>query len=618
MHDPLRKLTLFIMVSACLGCAPSWHHLLQKFKIEPGKTETKEIVKISQQNDFIDKNNIISLPPSELAISPLPPKEASIEPGAQKVLLRDYFQLPESPPSQRDPQERVAAPPRPSPRPNQKVQEIEDRPEADGRLLSSATPSPETQSEHLEQPDLKDKQNLLDDALEAYQAAQDHWGKGEVGQAVASLDKAYSILLLVDSDDNSELMQQKEDIRFMICKRLLEMHAAQHIVANGKHKEIPLVMNPYIEREIALFKGPEKNFLLDSYRRSGLYRPQILKALEQAGIPKELSWLPLIESGFKVEAFSRARALGLWQFIPSTGYKFGLKRDQWIDERMNVEKSTQAAIAYLRELHKIFGDWCTALAAYNCGEAKVLQVIRNQKINYLDNFWDLFEQLPRETARYVPRFLATLFIISDPEKFGFQLKNPEPPLSSETVMVSKQMALKDIARVLNIPADQAEDLNPELRHKITPPGPYALKIPERMGEIFMAKIEEIPVFHYSPKVYTRHQVRSGETLSHLAQQYGTSIRAIAETNHLHRNSLIRVGRTLKIPSSRRISLKTSSAKQLPDDPSQFLHHRVQKGESLWKIVHQYNTDMKEVMRLNKLETTLLQIDQELLIPSVKP
>ena len=129
MHDPLRKLTLFIMVSACLGCAPSWHHLLQKFKIEPGKTETKEIVKISQQNDFIDKNNIISLPPSELAISPLPPKEASIEPGAQKVLLRDYFQLPESPPSQRDPQERVAAPPRPSPRPNQKVQEIEDRPE---------------------------------------------------------------------------------------------------------------------------------------------------------------------------------------------------------------------------------------------------------------------------------------------------------------------------------------------------------------------------------------------------------------------------------------------------------------------------------------------------------
>jgi len=604
------------MVSACLGCAPSWHHLLQKFKIEPGKEETKQTVNASQQNDFIHKSNITPPQSSEHSISP-PIKEASVETGERRVLSRDYSQLPESPPLQRDRQEREVSP-LPSPPTIQKVQEIEGRPGANGRLMSSATPSFETGPEHFDKPNLKDKQNLLDDALEAYQAAQDLWGKGEVGQAVASLDKAYSILLLVDSDDNSELMQQKEDIRFMICKRMLEMYAAQHRVANGKQKEIPLVMNPYIEREIALFKGPERNFLLDSYRRSGLYRPQILTALEQAGIPKELSWLPLIESGFKVEAFSRARALGLWQFIPSTGYKFGLKRDQWVDERMDVEKSTLAAIAYLQELHKIFGDWCTALAAYNCGEAKVLQVIRNQKINYLDNFWDLFEQLPRETARYVPRFLATLFIISDPEKFGFQLKDPEPPLSSETVMVSKQMHLKDIAQILKIPADLVEDLNPELRHKITPPGAYALKIPQSMGEVLMAKIEEIPVSQYSPKIYTRHQVRSGETLSHLAQQYGTSIRAIAEANHLHKNSLIRVGRTLNIPSSRRVHVKTSAAKQLPDDPSQFLRHRVQKGESLWKIVHQYNTDLKVVMRLNKLETTLLRIDQELLIPSVKP
>jgi membrane-bound lytic murein transglycosylase D len=478
--------------------------------------------------------------------------------------------------------------------------------------------SPPTEADGSKGTDLQDGQKLLDDALEASQAAQEFWGKGEIGQAVTALDKAYSILLQVDSKDNSELMQQKEDIRFMICKRLLEMYAAQHRVANGKQKEIPLVMNPYVEREIALFQGPERNFFLDSYHRSGRYQTQILKALEQAGIPKELSWLPLIESGFKVEAFSRARALGLWQFIPSTGYKFGLKRDQWLDERMDVEKSTQAAIAYLRELHKIFGDWSTALAAYNCGEAKVLQVIRNQKINYLDNFWDLFAQLPRETARYVPRFLATLFIISDPEKFGFQLKSPASPFPYETVMVSKQMVLKDIAQILKIPADPLEDLNPELRYKITPPGPYALKIPEGMGEVLTTRIEEIPTSKYSPTLYTHHQVRSGETLSHLARHYGTTIRAIAETNHLQENSLIRVGRTLKIPSGRRVSAKPSLEKRLPDDPSQFLRHRVQRGDSLWKIVHQYNADLKEVMRLNKLETTLLQIDQELLIPSVKP
>ena len=110
-----------------------------------------------------------------------------------------------------------------------------------------------------------------------------------------------------------------------------------------------------------------------------------------------------MESGFKIQAYSRARALGLWQFIPSTGYKFGLSRDEWVDERMDVEKSTQAAIAYLKELHGMFGDWLTVLAAYNCGEGRVLRVISRQHINYFDRFWDLYNQLPRETARYVPR-----------------------------------------------------------------------------------------------------------------------------------------------------------------------------------------------------------------------
>ena len=134
--------------------------------------------------------------------------------------------------------------------------------------------------------------------------------------------------------------------------------------------------------------------------------------------PKSCRGFPLIESGYKVKALSKARALGLWQFIPSTGYKFGLKRDQYIDERIDPIKSTDAAIAYLKELHNIFGDWATVLAAYNCGENRVLRVIRSQNINYLDNFWDLYERLPRETARYVPRFLATLHIMNDLAQYG--------------------------------------------------------------------------------------------------------------------------------------------------------------------------------------------------------
>ncbi|MFA9498729.1 MAG: lytic transglycosylase domain-containing protein, partial [Deltaproteobacteria bacterium] len=262
-------------------------------------------------------------------------------------------------------------------------------------------------------------QPVLDEALVFCEAAQDFWQKGELENALEALDHAYALILGIETDDADKLFQQKEDLRFMIAKRILEIYASRNIVINGNYNAIPLVMNKHVQKEIARFtQNSEKKFFIESYQRSGKYRSYIVSALKEAGLPVELSWLPLIESGFKVNALSKARALGLWQFIPSTGYKFGLKRDKFIDERIDPVKSTQAAIAYLKELHQIFGDWSTVLAAYNCGEGRVLRVIRTQNINYLDNFWDLYERLPLETARYVPRFIATLHIIQNKEKYG--------------------------------------------------------------------------------------------------------------------------------------------------------------------------------------------------------
>lgn len=265
----------------------------------------------------------------------------------------------------------------------------------------------------------KKTQSILDEALDLCRVSQDYWQKGELEKAIEALDQAYSLILEVDVNDRSKFIQQKEDLRFMISKRILEIYASRHIVVNGNHNAIPLVINKHVQSEIDSFtKGNEKEFFIESYKRSGKYRARMAEELKQAGLPVELSWLPLIESGFKAKALSSARALGLWQFIPSTGYKFGLKRDTFIDERLDPEKSTRAAIDYLKELHQMFGDWSTVLAAYNCGEGKVLRVIRDQNVNYLDNFWDLYERLPRETARYVPRFLATLHIVGCPEKYG--------------------------------------------------------------------------------------------------------------------------------------------------------------------------------------------------------
>ena len=459
----------------------------------------------------------------------------------------------------------------------------------------------------------KNAQQVLDEALEFCQTSQDFWGQGDFENAVDSLDQAYNLILSTDNNDDPKLIQQKEDIRFMICKRMLEIYTSRYIVATGNHDAIPMVMNRYVRKEIKLFKGRERKFFLGSYKRSGRYRSEIVKALEEAGLPKELSWLPLIESGFKVKALSRARALGLWQFIPSTGYKFGLKRDEWVDERMDVTKSTRAAIAYLKELHNIFGDWTTVMAAYNCGEARVLRVIRNQNINYLDNFWDLFEKLPWETARYVPKFLAALFIINDPEKYGFKLKDLDPPHSYNRVRVSKHMRLKDIAKVMGISRKSLEDLNPELRHKVTPPDVYELKVPRGKGELLVAKLDKIPVWVPPKRLYAYHRVRRGETLSHLAGRYRTTVRAIAAANNIRKKSYIRVGQRLKVPLRGRQRLYASAGRTAESVQSGPTFHRVKRGDSLWLLARRYNTNTKEIMRLNNLNTTRLHIGQQLII-----
>ena len=481
----------------------------------------------------------------------------------------------------------------------------------EGGVPSSTDLPSQSEKTRLRPPEL-----ILDEALESFQRSQDYWRKGDSQKAVTELDQAYRLILQVNPHGDPELSQQQEKIRFLICRRMVEIYATRHTSANGSQDAIPLVLNRYVEREINLFRGPERKFFFEAYKRSGKYRPMITAALEKAGLPKELSWLPLIESGFRAEAFSRARALGLWQFIPSTGYKFGLKRDRWLDERMDPPKSTRAAIAYLQELHNIFGDWCTVLAAYNCGEARVLEVIRTQKVNYLDNFWDLFEKLPQETARYVPRFIATLQIINDPPRFGFDLEDPHPPLLYESASISKPVLLKEVAKILAVAPENMEALNPELRLKMTPPGPYDLKVPAGTRDFLFSRIADIPAPKPSPRPYALHRVQRGETLGQLAGRYRTSVQAMAEVNHIREKDLLRVGQELKIPSGEKtVSQIIEPAPEIFKGENQEpLRHRVKKGDTLQKIVERYNSDIKEIMRLNHLQNTHLRIDQVLLIP----
>jgi len=471
----------------------------------------------------------------------------------------------------------------------------------------------------------KSPQELLDSALEFCNASNDFWERGDLDNAVDALDQAYSLILQIDSRLPPEILQQRDDLRYTISQRILQIYSSRFTVVNGYHKAIPLDMNAEVQKALQLFKGQQKEFFLNSYRRSGRYRPAIVKALKEAGLPEELSWLPLIESGFKVNALSRARALGMWQFIASTGYKYGLKRGQWVDERMDPERSTEAAIAYLKELHQIFGDWQTVLAAYNCGEGRVLRCINKQKINYLDHFWDLYKKLPQETAFYVPQFLAVLHILHDPKAHGFTLPPVDDEIEAEVVTINRQVSLQTMAQQIGVSDEVLKELNPALRRSVTPPRPYDFRVPAGKSAVLLAELDNIPQWQPPPlptRTYVTHRVRKGETLSSIARRYGTSVQAVMALNHLKSSRYIKTGWNLKIrttegyaASAHKSVPQTSSSRATPraGKPSVTTKYVVQKGDSLWKIANRFNTTTQEIQSMNGLHNSHLTIGQVLVI-----
>jgi membrane-bound lytic murein transglycosylase D len=460
-------------------------------------------------------------------------------------------------------------------------------------------------------PSQADKEAAFNRVLYLCRLSQADWESGELEGAVDTLDQAYALLLSVDPGNNPKLLQEKEDLRLTISRRILEIYSSRLVAANGKSRnEIPITINQHVQAEIDSFTiGRERTFFLESYRRAGRHRARIEAELQEAGLPTELVWLPLIESGFKVTALSPARALGLWQFIPSTGYRYDLNRDKYIDERLDPEKSTRGAIEYLKELHDMFGDWTTVLAAYNCGEHRVLRTIQRQNINYLDNFWDLYERLPRETSRYVPRFLATLHIVQNLEKYGLGEVAVDSPLQYETVTVSKQTSLKSIARATGIDCDTLNELNAELRRGILPADGYDLRVPPGAGSLVAAKIDDFPV--YQVKSVSRgkmHRVRQGESLYSISKKYRVSIKGLLQANDIRKPGQIRTGSILRIPGNYLSEGPTPATASVPHR-FKTIDYVVRPGDSLFKIAKRFATTTEKIQRLNKLSTTRLSVGQ---------
>jgi membrane-bound lytic murein transglycosylase D len=478
------------------------------------------------------------------------------------------------------------------------------------------SPPAEKTDKETEEPAAKFKPaEVLEEALSAYQDSQIAWEKVDIDTALAALDESYSLLLKLDLPQESPLNQEKNDLRLLIAQRIQEIYAS-HLIATGEnHRSIPLEENKYVLREIKSFQTTERKSFLAGYQRSGRYRKMILEELKKEGMPEEIAWVPMIESWFKVKAYSRARALGLWQFISSTGYRFGLKRDRWIDERMDPVKATRAAIRYFKELHSFFGDWTTALAAYNCGEFRVQRVIRNQRVKYLDNFWDLFVMLPRETARFVPRFIATLLIINNPEKYGMTLPTPDPSMHYATVEIHRPVKLSSLSQTIGLNSQTLAEYNPELRHQATPDKGYELKVPAGYGEKTLAAIISLPKWIPPEATYVVHYVRRGETVSGIASRYRTSVTSIARLNRLNRRYTIYPGQRLKVPS-RGGSRSYSQPRELVKEGEKLIYV-VKRGDSLYKIAASFNTSVAEIKRRNRLNSNTLSVGQKLEITSGK-
>ena len=300
----------------------------------------------------------------------------------------------------------------------------------------------------------------------------------------------------------------------------------------------------------------------------------------------------------------------MWQFVRSTGYRYGLKQDKYVDERMDPAKSTRAAIKYMMELHDMFGDWTTAIAAYNCGEGQVQRVIRAQKVDYFDSFWDIFANLPFETARHVPRFIATLLIVGDPAKYGFQLPTPDPPVRFDTVRVNAAVKLATLSQNLGLDQAVLVGLNSELRHDSTPNYPYDLRVPAGYGDKCLACIASLPQYIPPDVVTDRHTVRSGDTLGAIARRYRTSVDAIKRLNGL-RSNLIRVGQVLRVPSRGGVEAPPAAAPAAKSGET--VTYTVRNGDNLFQIAKNHRTTVEAIKAANSLSSDILSVGQKLVI-----
>lgn len=373
--------------------------------------------------------------------------------------------------------------------------------------------------------------------------------------------------------------------------------------------DLPVKMNDRVKSSLIYFQTVAKEQFKKYLRRSKKYDRLYRQTLRKYGLPQDLVYLSLVESGFNPHAYSWARAMGLWQFISSTGRLYGLERSWWVDERKDPVKATDAACRFLKDLYERFGDWELAMAAYNGGPGRVSRTIKSQKTT---DFWKM--RLKRQTMDYVPLIYAAAIISKDPERYGFHDIEHEPEVVWEEVKIDKCLELKVVAREVGCSVQELKDLNPELLRNYTPPNDknYLLKIPVGSKSKFLAAYDDMP----SPKEtsWVKHKIRRGETVSTIAARYGVSQYAIFESNNLNRRSRIYAGKTLivPVPLDREYARRNSGRKYHAENSV----YTVRSGDNLWDLARAFGTSVDALRRVNYIERgSRIYVGQRLKIPS---
>ncbi len=406
-----------------------------------------------------------------------------------------------------------------------------------------------------------------------------------------------------------------------LAERLLVKHIVAGLRVDAAHEallakadafDIPLSDHPLVDTYIEYFTGRGRAFFSKWLARADRYIPLMQPILEERGLPGDLVYVAMIESGFSSRAVSVAAASGYWQFIRSTGQMYGMRMDSWVDERRDFIRATKAAADYMTALHREFKDWHLAWAGYNAGSGRVRRALERYGAK---DYWDLVENkksLAKETRHYVSKIIAAAIVAKNRKRYGFAGVEPLPPLQYDELRVDDAVSLRVVAEQTGASVEILRELNPSLLQDVTPPGrSYMLRVPEGEGDQTLAWLESVP--KEQKLTYKQHAVRSGDTLWRIAERYRTTIAAIRDFNGIRNPRSLKIGQSLIIPTLRQLSATPSARSKVAGVASKAntansaskKHHVVAAGETLWAISQLYGVTVQDLRSRNNLSDNII-------------